>query len=242
VEEIDDDDDDDEGLQREIVFEQALTSMSSAPFPELTGHHGAQGQHQHQHQQALISSDTSPFDHSLLTTSNKLVGGPSPLIVSALPSSSVFLTSTVKGQQVREPLPQQQPTILLLVSSQGSPASQQHQQHHQGAPLPPPSQLPSGGGGGGGSPSPNALTPSHHYHHPGGGGGGGASGTSSRHASISSSSSAAFNPLIYGNDVDSVDVATRIAMVGRKLLISPIDMKCLFVDECLSYSKVSFFR
>ncbi len=27
-----------------------------------------------------------------------------------------------------------------------------------------------------------------------------------------------FNPLIYGNDVDSVDVATRVAMVGGVLL------------------------
>ena len=27
-----------------------------------------------------------------------------------------------------------------------------------------------------------------------------------------------FNPLIYGNDVDSVDVATRVAMVSRSAL------------------------
>jgi hypothetical protein len=27
-------------------------------------------------------------------------------------------------------------------------------------------------------------------------------------------SSGAYNPLIYGNDVDSVDIATRVAMVG----------------------------
>jgi len=29
-----------------------------------------------------------------------------------------------------------------------------------------------------------------------------------------SSATTGFNPLIYGNDVDSVDVATRVAMVG----------------------------
>jgi len=34
------------------------------------------------------------------------------------------------------------------------------------------------------------------------------------------SSNTGFNPLIYGNDVDSVDVATRVAMVLQKLLIS----------------------
>lgn len=28
-----------------------------------------------------------------------------------------------------------------------------------------------------------------------------------------------FNPLIYGNDVDSVDVATRVAMVGHKVKV-----------------------
>lgn len=39
--------------------------------------------------------------------------------------------------------------------------------------------------------------------------------------SISPPPSAAFNPLVYGNDVDSVDVATRVAMVlkGFKNLI-----------------------
>lgn len=30
------------------------------------------------------------------------------------------------------------------------------------------------------------------------------------------SSQTGFNPLIYGNDVDSVDVATRVAMVNNK--------------------------
>lgn len=33
------------------------------------------------------------------------------------------------------------------------------------------------------------------------------------------SSQTGFNPLIYGNDVDSVDVATRVAMVNNKTLI-----------------------
>jgi len=31
-------------------------------------------------------------------------------------------------------------------------------------------------------------------------------------------STTGFNPLIYGNDVDSVDVATRVAMVGQRSL------------------------
>lgn len=36
------------------------------------------------------------------------------------------------------------------------------------------------------------------------------------------SSQTGFNPLIYGNDVDSVDVATRVAMViiGKKIILS----------------------
>lgn len=33
------------------------------------------------------------------------------------------------------------------------------------------------------------------------------------------SSQTGFNPLIYGNDVDSVDVATRVAMVNNKKII-----------------------
>lgn len=33
------------------------------------------------------------------------------------------------------------------------------------------------------------------------------------------SSATGFNPLIYGNDVDSVDVATRVAMVSFFLLL-----------------------
>jgi len=72
-------------------------------------------------------------------------------------------------------------------------------------PLPPVSSQGSPAPGSSGGPSPNAVTPSHNAPQGSIGGGG---GPSSRHHSTS-----AFNPLIYGNDVDSVDVATRIAMV-----------------------------
>ena len=34
------------------------------------------------------------------------------------------------------------------------------------------------------------------------------------HPQLASSSATGFNPFIYGNDVDSVDVATRVAMVS----------------------------
>jgi len=47
-----------------------------------------------------------------------------------------------------------------------------------------------------------------------------------------SSATTGFNPLIYGNDVDSVDVATRVAMVTLFLCC---DVMCVLVDcDCLS--------
>lgn len=50
------------------------------------------------------------------------------------------------------------------------------------------------------------------------------------------SSATGFNPLIYGNDVDSVDVATRVAMVRGNCFIHQ-----LFLYECLAlYFKNSF--
>jgi len=39
-----------------------------------------------------------------------------------------------------------------------------------------------------------------------------------------SSPATGFNPLIYGNDVDSVDVATRVAMVTSACLIALLEL------------------
>lgn len=42
-----------------------------------------------------------------------------------------------------------------------------------------------------------------------------------------------FNPLIYGNDVDSVDVATRVAMVMTNCV-------CLFIERSLLKFNVKY--
>lgn len=136
------------------VFQQALTSMSSAPFPELTSHQ---------------PSDTH-IDHSTQSQSKMVTNSSSPVTFAS--------TSSIppKAQQIRE-----SPTVI---SAQGS--------------GPPPSP---------GGPSPSSSGPPSLPH--------GAPGQPSRLPSST------FNPLIYGNDVDSVDVATRIAMV------------CLFTDSSI---------
>lgn len=48
---------------------------------------------------------------------------------------------------------------------------------------------------------------------------------------------ATFNPFIYGNDVDSVDVATRVAMVGGMFkLRESVNLSVL----CYNYVKVQW--
>ncbi|CAL8079643.1 unnamed protein product [Orchesella dallaii] len=175
-------------------FIQALTSMSSAPFPELSS--------QHQPTQELhIEMNVSDRQQGQMTTPAASSSSTSSV---AFPSSSQPSSSQQQQQQH-----QHQQLTFSPPSSSSSQQAQLSQQQQQ--------QSSSKEGSAGTSPASSSLglpgglsatqspqrssvtTPTHQIQQlPGGHG--------NRHPTN-------FNPLIYGNDVDSVDVATRIAMV-----------------------------
>ncbi|XP_021954472.1 MAP kinase-activating death domain protein isoform X3 [Folsomia candida] len=151
---------------------QALTSMASAPFPELTSH---------------PSSDTD-IDRSTQGHPQKATHTAASNITSTS-SSSVMVPSPSKAKQQaaqKEPLPP-----LPLHQGGGGPQP----------PLKSPSKKSSPGGS---STTPTNVNVPPHPH---------TSGQQQHQQQPRPSNASTFNPLIYGNDVDSVDVATRIAMV-----------------------------
>lgn len=178
--------------------------MSSAPFPELSSHH----------QPAPVQEL-----HGLEMSGH--VAGGSTGSLQQLPhhtSSHMTLSSSSSSTNVPLPSTSQQQSAPPTATSSQQQAQQQSSSKEGSAGTSPASSSLGLPGGISAQQSPqrsSVTTPTHQQQHP---------HPSSQTGGHGSRHPTNFNPLIYGNDVDSVDVATRIAMVS-------IYLKCFINNQ-----------